>query len=129
MATQTLGHAGEKMDLLIRQGADFGPVTATLTDPDGSPCDLTGCTFRGHIRRTRLSAELVAAFAFEIAADPTTGVVAWGLDNATTAAIEAGETTRDRASRYVYDIEMEDASGRVTPVLYGDVIVQSESTR
>ncbi|MCK7461116.1 MAG: hypothetical protein MZU84_03160 [Sphingobacterium sp.] len=129
MADGRIGHIGERRDLLIRQGADFGPITETLTNPDGSPVDLTGCICRGQIRRTPASAEVVAEFVFEIAADPKTGVVAWGLPNAVTVALTAGDTIREAASQYAYDMEIEDASGRVLPWRYGTAFVHREVTR
>ena len=124
-----IGDIGERRDLLIRQGADFGPITETLTNPDGSPVDLTGCLCRGQIRRTPDDPEIVAEFVFEIAADPTTGVVIWGLPNTVTAALPAGATVRDAASQYVYDQEIEDAAGRIIPWRYGAALVHREVTR
>lgn len=124
----TLGDIGEKIDLKIRQGADFGPITETLVNPDGTPVDLTGCTLRGQIRRAGLSAEVVAEITFEISL-ATDGLIRWGMTNAVTGGIPAGESMRDPASRYVWDRELVDASGRVIPLSYGDVVVQREVTR
>jgi hypothetical protein len=47
----TLGSIGVKLDLLIKQGSTFGPHKFTLTNPDGTPLDLTGCIVRAHIRK------------------------------------------------------------------------------
>ena len=124
-----IGDIGEPLDLLIRQGADFGPITETLTNPDGSPFDLTGCLCRGQIRRAAADPTVVAEFVFQVADDPTTGVVVWGLSHAVTAALSAGETIKDPASRYVYDHELVDASGRILPWRYGAVLVHREVTR
>ena len=124
-----IGDIGERRDLLIRQGADFGPITETLTNPDGSPVDLTGCLCRGQIRRTADDPEIVAEFVFEIAADPKTGVVTWGLPNAVTSALTAGASVKDPVSQYVYDQEIEDAAGRIIPWRYGSALVHREVTR
>jgi len=123
----SIGVIGEYCELLIRQGADFW-VTETLTQPDGSPVDLTGCICRGQIRRTPASTEIAAELSFTVA-DPPSGVVVWGLDNAQTAALEAGDTLRDTASRYAYDMELQDAAGRVIPWRYGPALVHREVTR
>ena len=40
----TLGYIGERLDLLIRQGATFGPFDVTLANPDKTPVNLTGAT-------------------------------------------------------------------------------------
>ena len=45
------------------------------------------------------------------------------------AGIQAGETIKDPASLYVWDMELEDASGRVVPLYYGDCKVFLEVTR
>lgn len=124
-----IGDIGERRDLLIRQGADFGPITETLVNPDGSPVDLTGCICRGQIRRTVDDPEIAAEFVFQIATDPTTGVVSWGLPNTVTVALAAGATVKDPASQYVYDQEIEDANGRIIPWRYGSALVHREVTR
>lgn len=124
----TLGDIGEKIDLKIRQGADFGPITETLVNPDDTPVILTGCILRGQIRRTALAAEVVADLNFEIL-DPLAGVIRWGLTAAQTQDIPAGESLRDKESQYVWDRELQDAAGRVIPLSYGPVLVFREVTR
>lgn len=123
-----LGDIGEKIDLKIRQGADFGPITETLVNPNETPVDLTGCTVQGQIRKTAASTEVVAAITFEII-DAAAGTIRWGLSNAQTAAIAAGDDLKARESRYVWDRELIDSTGRVVPLSYGDVLVWREVTR
>lgn len=128
MTTPVLGTFGTKVDLLIRQGATFGPTTATLRNPDTSAVNLTGATIRGQIRRQALDADVVKAFTCTIT-NAAGGVFTFGLSDADTAAIPAGEGLLERQSRYVYDIEMLDSAGRVLPLMYGDVTVLREVTR
>jgi hypothetical protein len=90
----TLGYIGEKLDLLVRQGATLGPFTVTLTITDAAA-----------------------------------GKFQFGMTDEATAAIPAGETLKDAASVYVWDMELEDASGRVLPLYYGDCKVFREVTR
>ncbi len=49
----TLGYIGERLDLLIRQGATFGPFDVTLANPDKTPVDLTGATVRALLVQLR----------------------------------------------------------------------------
>lgn len=124
----SIGDIGEKIDLKIRQGADFGPITETLVNPDGTSVDLTGCALRGQIRKTADSAEVVAELNFEVV-DAAAGVIRWGLTNAQTAGIPAGADLRMKESRYVWDRELVDATGRVVPLSYGEALVWREVTR
>jgi hypothetical protein len=128
MAVPVLGFAGEEYTLLIRQGATFGPVTATMRNPDTTPVDLTGCTIRGKIRKKALDAAVVATLTCTIT-NAVGGVYEFGLTDEQTAAIDAGEYMASSASKYVWDLEMEDAAGRVLPLYYGQVTVLREVTR
>lgn len=55
----TLGYIGEKLDLLVRQGATLGPFAVTLTNPDNTPVNLTGATLRAHLRKKALDTGMV----------------------------------------------------------------------
>lgn len=124
----TLGYIGERLDLLIRQGATFGPFDVTLANPDKTPVDLTGATMRAHVRRKALDANVVIALQVGVM-QPTLGHFQFGLSDEVTATIAAGESVKDPASHYVWDMEMEDSLGRVIPLYYGDVKVFREVTR
>lgn len=124
----TLGYIGEKLDLLVRQGATLGPFAVTLTNPDNTPVNLTGATLRAHLRKKALDAVKVAQFDVTIT-DAAAGKFEFGMIDEATAAIPAGETLKDAASVYVWDMELEDASGRVLPLYYGDCKVFREVTR
>jgi len=129
MATvPTLGYIGEKLNLLIRQGATLGPHVVTARNPDTTPVNLTGATIRGQIRKTALNPVITIALTVTMT-DAVNGVFEFGLTDEQTAALVAGETQGDPASKYVWDMEMEDSVGRVLPLFYGDVAIFREVTR
>ncbi len=123
-----LGYIGEKLDLLVKQGSTLGPFRVTLLNADQTPVNLTGCTIRGHVRKKALSADIAALFAVSIT-EAAQGKFEFGLPDELTAAIPAGETLKDPLSLYVWDMELEDALGRVMPLYYGDCKVFREVTR
>lgn len=124
----TLGNIGEKLDLLVKQGATLGPFEVTLQNPDATPMDLTGVVIRGHIRKKALDTALTATLTVTVK-DAPNGVFEFGLSDEITAAIPAGETVKDVASQYVWDMELQDALGQVIPLYYGDCKVFREVTR
>lgn len=122
-----LGTIGARVDLLIKQGATFGPHVVTLTNPDGSPTDLTGCSFKGSIKAKARDASVLARFSFTmVSVNP--GKFSFQLAATDSAVIPAGENLSDSASLKTYDIKMLDASGRVVPLFYGDAKVFREVT-
>jgi hypothetical protein len=123
-----IGSFGKQLDLNIRQGATFGPVTLTLKNPDNSAVNLTGSTVRGQIRKRALDTDVVCAFGVTIT-DATGGVCTLNLTKEVTAAIQTAENPASPDSRYVYDVELLDSAGRVLPLLYGAVTVLREVTR
>jgi hypothetical protein len=128
MATLLIGNIGERMDLLIRQGATFGPFTATMKNPDESPVNLTGCLIRGQIRRK--PADSVIAATVEVTSPyDATGAYVFGLPSAVTAAIQCGADTSAPTSLYHWDLEMVDSQGLVHPLYWGEVRVHREVTR
>jgi hypothetical protein len=52
-----------------------------------------------------------------------------GLSAAATAALVAGEDPASLDSRAVWDLEVQDATGRVVPVYWGSVTIHREVTR
>lgn len=123
MTTAAIGTIGEKQDLLIRQGADFS-VTVTLENANATPMDLTGATVRAHMRK-RADGALVKSFNV-VVTDADNGEFTFGLSNAETALLTCGESLTEAASRYVWDMELQDSLGRVTPLFYGVVSVFRE---
>jgi hypothetical protein len=143
-ATPTVGQLGERLDLSIRKGATFGPVRFEMSSPDGTltpvptvppvaeadyvPVNLTGCTIRGQIRRTAADASPVTSLVVTIT-DAAAGRYEISLAAATTATLEAGPNGFSAQSLYAWDLELEDAAGRVTPLYYGQARVWPEVTR
>lgn len=126
--TAQLGYIGERLDLLIRQGATLGPFLATMTNPDASPVDLTGATIRGQIRKRAADTTVVASLDVTITS-AAAGQYSFGLTATATAAIVAGADVTKPESVYVWDLELQDAAGRVLPLYWGDVRVHREVTR
>ena len=124
----TLGYIGEKFDLLIKQGSTLGPFSITLSNPDNTPVNLTGAAVRAHLRKRALDSDKVADLQVAMV-DAAAGKFQFGMSDEATANIPAGETLKDAASIYVWDMKLEDASGRVLPLYYGDCKVFREVTR
>lgn len=125
-----IGTKGTELDLLIRQGATFGPVTSTLKNPDQSPVDLTGCIIRAQIKKTPNSPTSSGIVVDVNIDNPTSGTFIWGLTADQTASFGADPTSETAPSSvYVWDMELQDASGRILPLLYGNVNVFREVTK
>lgn len=124
----TLGYIGERLDLLVRQGATLGPFDAAMQNPDGSAVNLIGATIRGQVRKKALDPTVVTDIDVTIT-DAALGKYSFGLSVAKTTVIAAGETIKESASLYVWDLELVDATGRVIPLYYGNVTVFREVTR
>lgn len=126
----TLGTKGAELNLLVRQGATQGPYRMTINKADGSPLDITGGLFRAQIRRTANSAPIPGCtFTFTIIT-PLSGIVEWSIDADSTGVLQASETSEtDPLSTYVWDMELELASGRIIPLTYGAVNVFREVTK
>ncbi len=120
-----IGTIGEKLDLLVRQGATFGNVEATMTNPDGTSVNLTGCVIRGKIRKNALDVDEVCTIDVTISA-PLFGKYEFGLSAEKTSQIKAGENITDKESKYVWNLDLEDVLGRVIPLYYGLVTVFRE---
>jgi hypothetical protein len=136
--TKTLGDIGACVNHVIRQGATFGPWQLTILNPKDTvtvptppqlPIDVTGKVFRAQMRKKGRDATITATLDVTVI-NATAGRVDYGLTAAATALLECGERIEDRASQYVWDLEMEDpVSGVITPLLYGDISVFREVTR
>lgn len=124
----TLGYIGERLDLLVRQGATLGTFDATMQNPDGSAVNLIGATIRGQVRKKALDPTVVTDIDVTIT-DAVLGKYSFGLSVAKTTIIAAGETLKEPASLYVWDLELVDSTGRVIPLYYGNVTVFREVTR
>ena len=124
-----VGFIGERLDLLCRQGANLGPFICTLQNPDNSFLDLTGCTIRGQVRKNALDqTNPIASFSI-VYIDRANGQFSFAIDWQTTESMPAGEYQKDPTSQYVWDMELVDSTGRVTPLYYGKFENFREVTR
>ena len=120
---------GEKLDLELHQGASLLPVRHTLLNPSGTPVNLTGAVVRGQIRRKALDVAIVVSFTTRVAPVPTDGWYEFSLSDEQTQAIPCGDLISDPASKYEWDMEVEDAQGDVRCTFYGTVRVKAGTTR
>jgi len=125
-----IGTKGSELDLLIRQGATFGPNTCRLTNQDSTPINLTGATLRAQVRKTPTSTLVPGATGTFVITNAANGEFTWSFTAAATTAMPAGsESETETSSIYVWDMELEDSIGRVIPLLYGKVYVFREVTK
>lgn len=125
-----IGTKGTELDLLIRQGATFGPIPASLKNPNTTPVDLTGATIRAQVRKTPTSAIGEGCSATFVLTNPSQGEFTWEFPASATQTLAAdSESELATASTYVWDMEVELANGRVIPLLYGKVNVFREVTK
>lgn len=108
---------GTKVNIVIDQGTDFA-TTVSLTNTAGSQLDLTGMSAASQVRKSFTSSNAVA---FVTALANNNGTLTLSMNNATTSSMSAG--------RYVYDVELTDASGIKSRILEGMVTVTPEVTR
>lgn len=127
MATPVIGKIGEKLDLLIRQGATFGPYKVHLATAT-APVDLTGCVIKGSIRKEIADVTPVATLDIVIT-DAVNGDFTYGLTVAKTVGLAAGATLKDPVGKHFWDMEITWVGGAVDPLFYGDVTVFREITR
>lgn len=120
-----IGSFGEKLDLNIRQGACFA-FQIKLANPDATPVDLTGASATAMIRKS--FADLLPAASFS-AAITLPDTIELSLSAAATAGLTAGEKTTDKASLYLWDMEITWPDGCVTSPVYGDLRVKAEVTK
>lgn len=124
-----VGSIGERLDLLCRQGANLGPFICTLQNPDLSFVNLTGCTIQGYVRKNALdSGTPVATFSI-VYIDRIGGKFSFEINWTVTETIPAGEYQKDPVSQYVWDMELVDSTGRITPLYYGKFENFREVTR
>ena len=123
---QVIGSIGEELDLVIRQGATFGPFNLTMVNPNATPVDLTGATFRGSIRKTPAGAWVQPVHFLVI--DAVAGRYDMWIPDTETSLIKAGPTLTHSDSKYIWDAEMVDSSGNVIALYYGKVLVFRDVT-
>lgn len=119
------------LDLEIEQGASFERVL-TVRDSLNAPIILTGWVFRGQVRRTYSSEEILASFTCTVldqVTDP--GKMTIRLTAAETSAIpvESAIGPNLREVRYLYDLEADAGGGTVYRILQGGAVISPEVTR
>jgi hypothetical protein len=121
-------------NITIEQGATWN-LLLTIKLSDGTLFDLTnwiisGVSPRGQIRRRKRSSDPpLANFSFVISS-PLSGQITITLPASITSELDAGESTSDARSIYVWDFEIENsATGEVKRVLEGNCYVSSQVTR
>ena len=80
MAVPQIGSIGEQLDILIRQGANFGPYSVGLYQDAAKtqPINLTGAQFRAQIRKKALDTAVTIAITCTIT-DAVNGKFTFGL--------------------------------------------------
>jgi|TARA_R100000049_G_C1935962_1_gene79833 ribosome-binding ATPase YchF (GTP1/OBG family) len=107
-------------DITIQQGADFAK-TLTIKDDSDAVINVSSDTFRGQVRKLHSSTDIQATFTFDSATNGASGIVAWTLTAAQTAAMGNG--------KFVYDVEWVKSSGSVVRLLEGVADTTPEVTR
>lgn len=115
-----------KYNFKARQGASF---YRTLTWKDGAAAkDITGYTGRMQVRKN--VNDPTAVIALEFVSDTSQGIsIPTGTDGVVGIRINASTMSAVSAGTYVYDLELTNSTGFVTPLLEGKFIVSPEVTR
>ena len=124
-----IGTKGAELDLLIKQGATFGPHSCQLLNPDNSPMDITDCVFRAKAKKAFNSPDLQSYPATFTVINALEGRFTWAFTAEVTATMQAGPTEDHKDSAHVWDMEMVDSSGNTIPLLYGTIKVFREITK
>jgi hypothetical protein len=123
---------GSQYNIEMQQGSTF-ELFLTVNEPNGSVRDLTGYTAQMQIRSAYSSTtatETLSSTSGEIVIAPEQGKINIALSAARTAAIKVDlGGKKPPRSVYVYDLELSDAAGKTSKLLYGDVTVFGEVTR
>lgn len=107
-----------KANLVIDQGTDFS-AAVNIEDEDGNVFALAGYEARAQMRKNYASS---TATDFDATIDSQVdGQINLSMNNSVTSALEPG--------RYLYDVEIDSATGTVTRVVEGIVTVTPGITR
>lgn len=128
MNIQAIANSDGSVDLIAKQGSTWR-LTLELKQDNNQPMDLTGYTARSHVRKNYIDTTPTAVFTCSIMNPPTDGKIELLMDATTTASIKCGKTPKDSASTYVYDVEIESATGEVIRILEGKLFVDPEATK
>ena len=122
-----------KYNLTMWQGSTFG-LAITVKDANNAVQNLTSYTARMQIRpgyNSGTVTETLTSANGEILITAATGNVSIELAASRTAniAVDMDSPSKPPKSTYVYDLELIDGAGKVSKLLFGDVIVYGEVTR
>jgi hypothetical protein len=119
----TLTNLVEKLNLVIKQGAKFGPNRLTFSE------DVSTWTFRGQARKTADSPTVAATITtVPVAGNPL--AVDWFFSATATAGMTCHPTDLQHAdSTYQWDYEVEKPDGTVLSIHDGQINVWREVTR
>ena len=112
----TVGAIPAAVDLAVYQGDDFGPLTLTVTNPDGSAANLTGATFKAQIRSAPGAATVLASFTTSVA----TNVITLTMAATDTLTLPAGAA---------WDCQMTTSAGKVQTLAAGQVKTTADVSR
>lgn len=104
------------VNIVIEQGTDYQDVF-TVSNPDGSPLDLTGYTGVAKIRK---HSEATVSTPFAVGIVSTAGQVVISLANTTTTDLKSG--------RYYYDVIVTSSVGKKIKVVDGMVLVNASES-
>lgn len=123
MADVTLTNLVDKLNLVIKQGAKFGPNRLDFGE------DVTTWTFRGQARKTA-DAVAVAASITTVHVVGNPNAVDWHFSATATAGMTCHPTDLDHEdSTYQWDYEAEKPDGTVISIHDGKINVWREVTR
>ncbi len=121
-----ISNIGTQVDLQVVSGTDWS-TTITLSNANGTPLDLTGCSVSSAVKKTPLSSLIALALTTVIAANPTTGIitlsVAYAVNN-----LDGGLSLTDPNAQYVWDIRLVDSLGHVSRPIWGNFYVWAAVT-
>jgi hypothetical protein len=106
-----------KANLVIDQGTTY-TTDLNLTDENGDPLNLAGYSANSQIRKHYTSSNSVV---FSTSINAVAGII--------TLSLTANQTANIVSGRYVYDVELTDASNSVSRIVEGIVTVTPQVTR
>jgi hypothetical protein len=114
-STPTISALPLTENLALYAGDDF-TMLLTVTNPDGSAFDMTGCTPLSQIRVTPQADPPLASFTCTVSTNTITMILT-----------SAASTTLP--AKCVYDVQITDTGGRVQTLLAGSIAVTAQVTR
>src|SRR6056300_1450224 len=106
-------------NLTIDQGTDFD-ITVNVDADDGGSLDLTGYTGRAQIRKSYSSLTAI---------DFTVSIILPTTDGQLRLSLPASTSNTMKPGRYLYDLEIESSTGKVTRVIEGQITITPSITR